>query len=176
MARKFFKRYMPRPEVIREHRSLQMLGTWLHDPNLFHLNRYSVSVAFFIGLVVAFIPMPMQMLLAGSVAIWWRANLPISVALVWITNPLTMPAIYFGTYKFGAWMLGERPARLAFEPTMEWFTTELANIWQPLLLGSITAGLLIGTLALLIVRLLWRLQVSLRWRARRNLRRDDPRS
>lgn len=176
MSRKFFKRFMPSPEVIKEHRSLQILGTWLHDPNLFHLNRYSVSVAFFIGLLVAFIPIPLQMLLAGSLAIWWRANLPISVALVWITNPVTMPPIYYATYKFGSWLLGEHPERITFSPTMEWLTSELSHIWQPFLLGSIVTGLICGTLALVVVRVLWRVQVSLRWRARRFQRRDDPNS
>lgn len=172
MARKLFKRLMPDPEVIKNHRSLQMLGDCLHDPNLWHLNRYSVSVAFFIGLFVAFVPIPAQMLASGALAIWWRANLPISVALVWTTNPLTMAPIYFSTYKLGSWLLGRAPERLHFEPTVQWFASEIGRIWEPFLLGSIVTGLIAGLLGALVIRLLWRVQVTLRWRARQQ-RQDD---
>lgn len=166
MARKLFKRLMPDPEVIQKHPSLQMLGHRLHDPNLWHLNRYSVSMAFFVGLFWAFIPMPMQMLMAAGFAIWWRANLPISVALVWITNPLTMAPIYYTTYKLGSWLMGRPHIKLNFEPTITWLTAELERIWQPFLLGSVVSAVVAGVVGAIVIRILWRVQVTLRWRAR----------
>jgi uncharacterized protein (DUF2062 family) len=48
-----------------------------------------------VGLFCAFIPVPFQMLLAAPSAIIFSANLPVSIALVWITNPITMPPIFF---------------------------------------------------------------------------------
>lgn len=91
MPRRLFKRYMPDPESIRSQKSLRFLGKLTHDPNLWHLNRHSVSRAMAAGLFAAFIPMPMQMLLAAGLAVWIRSNLPISVGLVWLTNPITIP-------------------------------------------------------------------------------------
>jgi uncharacterized protein (DUF2062 family) len=165
MARKFFKRFMPDPEMIRRHRSLQLLNRWLHDANLWHLNRYSVSIAFFIGMFAAFVPLPSQMLIAGGLAIWWRANLPISVALVWTSNPITMPFFFGASYLVGAKLLGHSlPTQ--FEPTLSWFQANAATLWQPFVLGSIVSGLLAGVACALIVRVFWRLQVGLRWHAR----------
>src|SRR3954469_24611570 len=102
MARKLLKRMMPSAEFVKHHPSLQRFARWLHDPNLWHLNRYSASIAVFIGLFSALIPVPSQMPIAALWAIWWRANLPISVALVWLTNPITSPPIFYATYKFGS--------------------------------------------------------------------------
>lgn len=95
MPRRLFKRYMPTPDSIKGNKSLRFLGKLIHDPNLWHLNRHSVARAMAIGLFWAMIPMPMQMLAAAAVAIPLRANLPISIGLVWLTNPITMPPIFY---------------------------------------------------------------------------------
>ena len=94
MPRRIFKRYMPDPERIRGDKSLRFLGKLIHEPNLWHLNRRSVARAMAVGLFAAFIPLPMQMLLAASLAIPVRGNLPISIGLVWLTNPITMPPVF----------------------------------------------------------------------------------
>ena len=109
MPRRLIRRYMPDPSSIREHKSLRFLGTLLHDPNLWHLNRHSVARAMAVGLFAAFIPIPMQMLLAAALAVSVRGNMPIAVSLVWLTNPITMPPVFFCTYQLGAWLMN-RPS------------------------------------------------------------------
>src|SRR5690625_7959433 len=81
MPRKALQRLLPDPSRFAGHRSLRLLRGRLHDPNLWYLTRHSVSTAVFIGLFIALIPMPLQMLTAALLALWWRANLAISVAL-----------------------------------------------------------------------------------------------
>ena len=41
-----------------------------------------------VGLFVALMPIPLQMAVAAAIAILVRSNLPISVSLVWLTNPV----------------------------------------------------------------------------------------
>jgi len=172
MSKKFFKRYIPDHDKIRNHETLNRLfGKLLHDPNLLHINRRSVSGAFFVGLAMAFVPVPFQMVLAAGLAIYFRVNLPISVGLVWITNPFTMPAIYYFCYELGHMILGGTLEEVTFEISMEWLQTVLTEIWRPFLLGSFIAGMVSATLGMLIVRLLWRLQVVRRWQKRKDKRK-----
>jgi uncharacterized protein len=171
MPRRLFKRYMPDPASIREHKSLRFLGHLLHDPNLWHLNRHSVSRAMGIGLFAAFMPIPLQMLLAALMAIGMRANLPISVSLVWLTNPITMPPVFYGTYKLGSWLM-QLPARpLPDELTWEWISGQLSTLWQPFLLGSLVAGVVFGGAAYCLTQWYWRWWVGRQWRLRASKRR-----
>lgn len=170
MARKIIRRYLPSPHSLRNRRGLQFLGEVLHDPNLFHLNRHSVSVACFVGIFVAFLPIPMQMAVAALVAFWVRCNLPIAVALVWISNPITMPAMLYGAYRLGRRILQVPPMPVSFELSWEWLTHEFALIWKPLLVGSVICGLVLGTLAYLIIQVLWRWHVVSSWQERQRKR------
>ncbi|MDH0304512.1 MULTISPECIES: DUF2062 domain-containing protein [unclassified Pseudomonas] len=166
MPRRLFKRYMPDPTSIREHKSLRFFGKLLHDPNLWHLNRHSVARAMGVGLFAALIPIPMQMLLAAALAIPVRGNLPIAVSLVWLTNPLTMPPVFFVTYMTGAWLMQVPPRTLPEEITVDWVTDQLATIWQPFLLGSVVCGVVLGVLAYFITMGYWRWWVGRQWRRR----------
>lgn len=167
MPRKLLKRYLPDPHRVREHRHLQRFGPLLHDPNLWHLNRRSVSGAVFIGLFVAFVPVPAQMLLAAALAILARKNLPISVSLVWVTNPVTMPPIFFFAYKLGSRILDTPVRQVGFEPSAGWLVSELGAVWQPFLLGSLILAIVAGLLGAGLVRLSWRLLVVGQFRRKR---------
>ena len=160
MPKDFIKRYMPDHRRVREHRHLQIFGKALHDPNLWHLNRRSASGAFAVGLFVAFMPIPFQMVLAAALAIAARVNLVISVALVWVTNPVTIPPMFYSAYRLGAYLLDEPVHAIRFELSLEWFMGELALIWQPLLLGSFILGTISGATGYLLIRGLWRLRLT----------------
>lgn len=179
MPRKFLKRYLPDSHRLRDHRHLQRFGPLLHDPNLWHLNRRSVSGAVFIGLFIAFVPVPAQMLLAAALAILARKNLPISVSLVWVTNPVTMPPIFFFAYKLGSRVLDTPVHRVGFEPSAGWLVSELGAVWQPFLVGSLILALVAGLLGAGLARLSWRLLVMGQFRRKRQARtprsEDDPR-
>lgn len=170
MPRRLFKRYMPDPTSIREHKSLRFLGTLLHDPNLWHLNRHSVARAMAVGVFAAFLPIPFQMLVAAILAIWVRGNIPIAVSLVWLTNPITMPVVFFCTYQTGAWLMNVPARSLPDELTWEWISGELSSLWQPFLLGSVVVGLVLGALAYCLTMTYWRWWVSRQWKRRKQSR------
>jgi hypothetical protein len=82
-----------------------------------------------------------------------------------------MPPVFFFTYELGAWLLGTRLVMTPVEIDVEWVSAQFAQIWKPLLLGSLVCGWVSGVTAFVLVRVLWRLHVVRRWRARRALRR-----
>ena len=170
MPRRLFKRYMPDPTSIREHKSLRFLGKLLHDPNLWHLNRHSVARGMAVGLFAAFLPIPAQMLVAAALAVVVRGNMPIAVSLVWLTNPITMPAVFFCTYQAGAFLMDVPARHLPDELTWEWISGELSTLWQPFLLGSVVVGLVLGVLAYFLVMLYWRWWVARQWQRRKKSR------
>ena len=164
---------MPDHRKIRENKTLQIFGTLLHDPNLFHLNRRSVSGAFAIGLFMAFVPMPFQMIPAAAAAIIFRANLIISAALVWISNPITIPPIFYFCYLVGTWILQTPENQFAFEPSMNWLMTELAHVWEPFLLGCFVVATTASVSGYAFIRLFWRWHVVAEWEERRQKRKSD---
>ncbi len=170
MPRKFLKRYSPSPKTIRENRALGCLGDRIHQPNLWLLNRRSVARAFAIGLFCAWLPIPLQTVVAAAFAIYFRAHLPLSVALVFVTNPITIPPMFYFAYKFGSWLLGMQPETVDMSLSWEWFTTTLGRIWQPMLFGCLLLGILSAISGYFAIHIIWRKGIRRRWRERKETR------
>jgi uncharacterized protein (DUF2062 family) len=171
MPKQTIKRLLPTPGRLRKIKSLPILGEWIYEPNLWHINRHSASSAFFVGLFVAFIPLPSQMILACLLSVWFSCNLPLAVVLCWVTNPITMGPIFWFAYKLGALVLGEATQIEQFEISWEWLSTGLITIWQPLLLGSFLCGFFSASLGYFVIQGLWRWQIVQRWESRQAKRR-----
>ncbi len=172
MPKKFIRRYLPDHNKIKSHKHLKCFGALLHEPNLWHLNRRSVSGALFLGLICAWIPVPFQMMIAASVAILAGVNLPISIASVWLTNPLTMGPMFYFAYTIGAWVLDSPTHNFLFELSFDWLMIELAHIWKPFLLGCLICGLVSGITGFLAIRVLWRFHIFQYIKKRRSRRKS----
>ena len=166
------KRWTPDPHRIREIKALSFMGKMLHDPHLFHLNRHSVSVAFFVGLFIAFLPIPGQIPLAALGALIFRCNLPLAILLVWITNPLTFPFIFFVEYELGSHLLLRESGTFHFELSWHWLFNEFPKIWQPIMLGALIISAFTSCTGYLSMQLFWRWHVSRRWSRRASSRKD----
>lgn len=173
MPKKTIKRFTPSPHKIREIKALRILGEWIYEPNLWHINRQSTAKAFAVGLFCAMLPIPGQMVVAALFAVQWRANLPLSVALVFITNPFTMPVIFYAAYKLGVVLLGSELKDIEFQISWDWLSQSLHAIWEPFLLGCLMMGLGFAGIAYLMIDALWRHHVVSQWRKRQASRRKD---
>lgn len=167
MPKKLLQRYLPSPQAVRENPALRPLSPLLQNSDIWHLNRRSAAGAVFIGLFCCFLPIPFQMVVAGALAVQFRCNLPISVALVWISNPVTMPAMFYFAYRLGAWLLNMQLETASIDISFRWLVDNFVGIGYPLIFGSLLCGWVLGVTGFVLVRVLWRMHVITRWRERR---------
>lgn len=173
MPKKFIRRLLPDPSLLITKPGFKWLAPLLRDPDIFHINRHSVSLSFFIGLFCAYLPVPGQMIIAALMAIWLRGNLPIAVALIWVTNPVTIPPMFFLSYKLGAWLLGTPHSGFHIRLEWAWVAEQGSAILLPLILGSLICGVILGGLGYGVIRLIWRWHVINNWE-KRKLKRNRP--
>jgi len=166
MPRKLIKRIMPDHERIRDHKHLRHLGSKLHEPSLWYLNRRGASGAFAVGLFFAWMPVPMQMFFAAIFAVVFRVNLPLSVVLVWISNPLTMPPMFYFAYLFGVKILGSEVQEFNFELSIDWFLQSISTIAPPLFTGCLVLGIISSIVGYIFIRVVWRLSVIKEYKQR----------
>ena len=172
MPKLILNKLMPDPEWVKNHKNLQFLGDKLHDPNFWHINRRSVAKAFAVGLFAAWIPVPGQMMLAASSALFYRANLPIALMLVWLSNPITIPPFFYMAFRLGLWLLGRPAPTDNFEFSLESVMSGLSNAWEPFLLGCLLLGITCSCAGYWGITYFWRYRVSKKW-ATRKLTRNN---
>jgi uncharacterized protein (DUF2062 family) len=166
MPKKLFLRLMPDHQKIKNNKHLKIFGALLHNTNLWHLNRRSVSKAFAVGLFFAFMPVPFQMVLAAGFAIIVHANLPLSIALCWISNPLTIPAIFYSCYVVGTWVVGVPTRKFTFEASWQWLVESVSTIGPAFIIGCGVLGIIFSILGYLTINIIWRLSVAKKWKKR----------
>ncbi|PCJ93016.1 MAG: ATP-binding protein [Porticoccaceae bacterium] len=170
MPRKTLRRFLPDSHKIVDSRVIRWMGPLFKDPNLFHINRTSISASFFIGLFCAFLPIPGQMIVAALLALSFRTNLPLAMVLIWVSNPLTIAPMFLFSYRIGVLLLGQEVTTLNIELSWDWAIAQSQAIWLPLLTGSLFCGLISGSLAYLTIYQLWRWKVIKNWEARNKRR------
>ena len=180
MPRKFFRKYLPDPEVVRSSRMVAAFGSWAQHPNLWHLNRRSVSGAVAIGLFAGLVPGPLQMLIALLLAVPLKKNLPVALLVTLYTNPFTIVPLYILAYAYGQFLLpGERAAHVTpfdfdwgnFAESMHGLGEWALSLGKPLALGLVALACTLAVVGYVAVQIAWRGYVVAAWRARARRRK-----
>jgi uncharacterized protein len=161
-----WRRHVPGKEALLESRWLKPFAHHLAHDDLWRMTREGVArgvgIGFFFGLLLPVL----QVLFSSLAAVYLRANLGITVASTFISNPFTFAPIYWLAYELGAWILDGKVNHYQAHQVAEqaaaasgWFTNILTNIQSagmPLVLGLVVLACTVAPLAYLTVRLLWR--------------------
>lgn len=145
MVLRWIKRHLPTAKQLKQHKSLRWMAKWMEKrPYLWEMHKHSVAGGVSVSLLVAFVPLPLEMVLAAFLAIVFRVNLPVAVLSTWLTNPITfIPANYL-IYKTGQFFYNGQDAFLSGKFQFQW--RNLGETWPQLLswLGNAGKMYLIG--------------------------------
>ena len=178
MPRKFFKKYLPSHETIRQNRFVGIFGERLHHHNLWHLHRRSVAGGVAVGLFAGLIPgsNPVQFFFAALFAVVFKVNLPVAIITTLYSNPFTILPIYAAAYVIGAFITGEgtptmpqTELQLMDKSIGDWIPTLVewvVSLGKPLLVGLLLLALLLSIAGYVLVRGGWRLYTVHEWRKR----------
>lgn len=180
VPKKYFRKFLPSHETFKQSPWARWFGGWLHHPNLWHLNRHSVSGGVAIGLFTGLIPGPLQMIGAVLLAVLLRVNLPVAAVTTLYTNPFTIVPLYALAYQLGAFVTGhnngQSSANLSL-PEMTWVNWPtvmldwIVSLGKPLAAGLPLLALSFAIVGYFSVRMLWRAIVVWEWRKRASRRR-----
>ena len=152
MPRAKLRKILPTHEKIKEFKILKIFGNLLNKREIWSLSRKKILGGVFIGMLVAFIPMPFQMLLVAFLAILFKVNFPVTLPLVWITNPLTMPFIYYFEYELGNFILNvKNPIEFSFETMND----NISDIALSLYTGTAVISIIAAFTSVFILNLIW---------------------
>lgn len=109
-----------------------------------------------IGMFITFTPtVGFQMILTAFFAWLLRANKVVGLPIVWISNPVTIPPIFYLCYRVGRWVLQMEPVGIQWWETLSQppatFSGRVSFYWErfteiaaPLWVGSLIVALIVG--------------------------------
>jgi len=152
LPRKKLKKILPSHQKIQEQKFLKIFGRFLQKREIWSLSRKKVVLGVLIGIFVACLPMPLQMVLASLLAIFLNANLPISFALIFISNPLTMPPLFYFEYQIGKLIVQPKnPIKFEFDSMYDNFSDIALSLWT----GALVVGVFTSVVCAILVNFLW---------------------
>ncbi|MFA7440676.1 MAG: DUF2062 domain-containing protein [Sphingomonadaceae bacterium] len=165
---------MPTRAELMENRFLRPFAVHLASPLIWRLNRRGVARGMALGLFAGFAMPVAQTPFAAMLAVFARANLPVAAVATLVTNPLTVPFIYYLAFRTGTTILRTDVGQFAIaddtgllRQILSWFLTMAGPTWLGLLLFAAVSA----ALGYVTVHLAWRMR-ALGRRKRRTARRS----
>lgn len=151
----------------------------------------AIALGTSIGMFVAFTPtIGFQMLISAFIATLFRASRPASMIPPWITNPITIPPVFAGTYWLGSLFWSGPSASEVYTRLISaikgmerfgWYEIvrqfkEFMRLGADLFIPMLIGGILVGTVASLLTypTVLWAVREYRRKLRRIRRKRSDP--
>jgi len=138
------------------------------EPAVWHMNRKSVAGGVAVGLFISWAPIPMQMLLAAVISASMRVHVPVSVVMVWFTNPLTFAPLLYAAWQSGSMILGKPVLSHPVNLSMQGLLSSVGEAWPTIAVGMLFCACVTAVLGFALTLLVWRIHAVRRWRERRN--------
>lgn len=162
-VKRIFHKYAPQEHHLKDTLLHKLVGERIFDPNLWKPTKNGILWAVTLGIVVAFSPFwGAQMVIVGLLAVLFKFNIPISLLMVWISNPLTVFFIYPFEIKLGMIVLGDDRGFPNTIPSLEALVSLLWSFIVPLCIGSAITSITMGVVAYILVQIMFKLGVTIK--------------
>ncbi len=178
---RLYRDNVPTRESLEQNRFLRPVAHRVLAPALWRFTRRSVPRGVALGLLVGiFLMIPgVQMAGAALLALPFRANVPIAVAMTFLSNPATTPFIVALSLYIGNGMLGHTADMSRFYALIhehasigEWTNWLLSSAAPALIVGLFVVSVVSAAVGYLIASFFWRARMGAKWKSRTTERAD----
>lgn len=158
-----FKTYrgLKHPRRLKNSALMRWFALHFLDKSVWRPSQYTLAGGAALGLFISMQLLPMQMLFAAIAAAVLRMNIPIAVAMCWITNPITVPPLIPIEHAIGKWALSFF-SDVPTTPFPKEIPGTLAESWLALkehapvmLFGGVILGAVLAPLAYMVAWFSW---------------------
>lgn len=110
---------------------------------------HTIARGMAVGIFVSITPIiPLQTLVAVALAFLVRGSKSAAALGTWLSNPLTIPLVYYANYKLGCLLLGYQATvdNIAFDSFSQLMNLGLEVTWA-MIVGSLAIGVILGVVA-----------------------------
>lgn len=157
-------RYKKKPPIFTGPR--ERFGQMLVRMRQLEGNPHYLALGMAVGIFVSITPIiPLQTVVAIALAFLVRGSKPAAVLGTWLSNPLTIPVVYYANYKLGCTLLGYQKTldSIAFDSFSQLMELGLEVTWA-MIVGGVVIGLILGLVAYFVT---FRVFITIRRRSRR---------
>ena len=168
--KRWLKRVTPDRRKIENHWCFKHFAALMLDRRCWTFNRSNVTRSFALGLFIAFIPptpLPVHLAACALLGVYFRLNLPVLVATVFVSNPFTWVPQVAGSLWVGAKLLGLDLMPFVHAISHRTLWADMGVLWAPLLLGALVLGLIASATGYVLAESVWRMRVLYQLRRRR---------
>lgn len=157
-VKNIYHKYAPQEHHLKDTILHKIMGERIFEPALWKPTRNGIIWAFSIGTFVAFMPVwGGQMIIVGLLAVLFRFNIPVSLLMVWITNPLTAFFIFSLEIRLGLAIMGKSDG--FYKVTS---IAELFSYITPLVIGGVITSIAMGILAFIVIHIVLKFGITIK--------------
>ena len=140
---------LSRPKL-RRHWLGNLCSKWLFSADLWRFRRQNLALGWLIGCIASVTPLiGFQLAMAIPVCLVLRANIPVTVGLIMMSNPVTIIPLMGFCLWIGCLILDM--------PFAEFRGLDDARLaWKPLMVGCLATGVTLGVTGYLLIMAFWR--------------------
>ncbi len=98
-------RFLKHPRKLRQSPTRRWFARHFLDKRVWKPTQHTLSGGMAVGMFITLQLLPIQMPTAVILSAIFRVNIPIAIAMCWVSNPFTVPFMAWLEYAIGKWVL-----------------------------------------------------------------------